>query len=250
MAEITRRDVIGCMEKIWYTKPDSARRIRLRIRAVLDYAVEMEMIPLNVERGITKLSLPPQPKTKEHFKALPWRDVPDSYHQIRNSKSLPATRLAFQFLILTAARSGEVRGATWAEIDGDTWTIPAARMKTGAEHRVPLSIQAQQVLREAREKLGTKEGLIFPGAGGKMLSDNAFSLRARKEDLGCTPHGYRSSFRSWSAETSEETYDVLEMCLAHYPGNEVERAYQRSDQLERRRPVMDAWANLIEPLPF
>ena len=176
--------MIACLEPIWYDLPDSARRIRLRIRAVLDYAVEMEVIPLNVERGITKLSLPPQPKTKEHFAALIPGDVPAAYRKIGKSKSLPATRLAFQFLIHNRLpASGEVRGATWAEIDGDTWTIPAERMKAGKEHIVPLSIQAQVLLREAREKLGG-DGLIFPGEGGNPLSDNALSLRARKEGFG------------------------------------------------------------------
>ena len=248
VTDITRRDVIACLEPIWYDLPDSARRIRLRIRAVLDYAVEMEMITVNVERGITKLSLAPQPKTKEHFAALIPGDVPAAYRKIGKSKSLPATRLAFQLLILTACRSGEVRGATWAEIDGDTWTIPAERMKAGKEHIVPLSIQAQVLLREAREKLGG-DGLIFPGEGGNPLSDNALSLRARKEDLGCVPHGFRSSARTfWTAQGAG--WEAIELSLGHAVGNTVAQAYFRTAMVEERKPMYQSWADYIEPLPF
>ena len=196
-----------------------------------------------------------------HFAALPYADVPDAIERIRDSRGMRETRLALEFIAYTAARGGEVRGMTWAEVDLDAavWTIPAERMKSRKEQRVPLSIQAQGVLRQAKAAVNQRlkrrpdydaNGLVFPNPSGKPLSDNCLSLRARKDGLGCTPHGFRSSFRDWAAENSGASYEAIELSLAHVAGNAVVRSYFRSDLLEERRGLMEAWANYLDPLPF
>ena len=159
------------------------------------------------------------------------------------------TVLCLAFLILTATRSGETRGARWDEIDMKTrvWTIPSARMKASKAHRVPLSSQAINVLIEAREKPGRESGLVFPAPSGKPLSQHCLSGRVKQDGLECVPHGFRASFRDWAAELSGETREVIELSLAHAVGGTVETAYFRSDLLEQRRPLMEAWGNFVEP---
>ena len=251
--EIARADVLAALKPIWWDIPDSARRIRLRVRTVLEWCVESDLVPANVERGITKISLPPQPKVVNHRKALPYPQVPSAIKTVRDSKAWDATRLCFEFMVLTAARPGEARGMRWDEVDwdADLWNIPASRMKAGKEHRQPLSIQAMVLLRTAREKLDNGTGLVFPHPkNGKPLSEAALKQRADKCKLDCDAHGFRSSFRDWAAEQSGASYDVIEMSLAHAVGNQVERAYYRSDLLDQRRPLMQAWADYLDPLPF
>ena len=154
--------------------------------------------------------------------------------------------LAFEFLVLTAARSGEVRGARWSEIDLDarTWTVPGERMKTGREHRVPLSDRAIEILTEARAINGD-DGLIFPTITGRMMQAPVLSELLRDNGIEAVPHGFRSSFRQWSAEQTDAPREVCEHALAHVNGNQVEAAYQRSDLFEKRRALMDAWANAL-----
>ena len=170
------------------------------------------------------------------------------------------TRLALAFVVLTAARSGEVRGARWDEIENGVWTIPAERMKADRPHAVPLSIQASVVLQDARAAAGKrrpgydpsletdyapKEGLIFPHPSGQPLSENALSLRTRKDKLGCTPHGFRSSFKGWATADGRWSWEAIELCLAHRVGNSVAQAYFRDDLLEQRRAVMQEWADYV-----
>ena len=155
-------------------------------------------------------------------------------------------RLALEFLVLTAARSGEVRGARWDEIDLDsaTWTIPAVRMKAGKEHRVPLSTQAVEVLTRAREH-GNGSSLVFPGPAGRAVTSTAYSKLLHENGIGCVPHGFRSSFRDWCSETGQPR-EVAEHALAHVVKG-VEGAYQRSDLFKRRRALMAAWADYLTP---
>ena len=190
---------------------------------------------------------------------MPYAEVGGAVRKIRNSEGKRVARAAFEFLILTAARSGEVRYATWSEIDLEaaTWTIPAARMKARHAHTVPLSRQALTILREARYfgqhdenwpfQLGPEE-LIFPHpTTGQRLSENIFVDRIRKSGIGCDAHGFRSSFRDWATETEAGTYEAIELCLAHRVGTGVTQAYFRSDLVAQRRPIMQAWADYTDP---
>ena len=153
----------------------------------------------------------------------------------------PGTKLALEFLVLTATRSKEVRGARWEEIDGATWTIPGDRMKKGREHRVPLSSRALEVLDEARP-LTNGSGLVFPNVRGGSQSDGKLSRLVKKLGIKAVPHGFRSSFRDWAAECSPAPREVCELALAHVNDNRTEAAYRRSDLFEKRRDLMEDWA--------
>ncbi len=170
--------------------------------------------------------------------------VGEALRKARASNAWPGTKLAFEFLALTAARSGEVRGSTWEEIDLEarTWTVPADRIKAAREHRVPLSPRALQVLAEARE-LADGSGLVFPSPRGKTLSDMTLSKLVRELGIQAVPHGFRSSFRDWAAECSDAPREVCELALAHVNSDRVEAAYRRSDLFERRRQLMDDWSD-------
>ena len=153
--------------------------------------------------------------------------------------------LAFEFLVLTAARSGEVRGARWEEIDGDVWTVPGERMKAGRPHRVPLSPAALAVLDQARQ-YADDSGLVFPSARGKPMSDMTLSKLLKGLGIDAVPHGFRSSFRDWASERTNTPHAVMEAALAHTIKDRVEAAYARSDLLEKRRQLFDAWARYLE----
>ena len=248
--EINQAHVLTVLEPIWTTKPETARRVRQRMRAVFKRAVSWGYIPFNPAGEVIDGALVPMPKVQEHLKALSYQEVPAAIDKIRDSEAWDTTKLAFEFMILTAARGGEVRYATWAEIDGDTWTRPAHKMKGNKPHRVPLAIQPALLLRTAKEKLGTESGLSFPSPDGNPLSENALPMRAKKSKLGCVPHGFRSSFRDWAEECSSGSHAAIEISLAHDVGSSVERAYFRSDLLDQRRELMQEWCNFLDPLPF
>ena len=164
---------------------------------------------------------------------------------VRRSNALTSTKLAFEFLVLTAARSGEVRLMTWDEIEleGRLWTVPAERMKAGREHGVPLSAGAVRVLAEAQE---TRENdLVFPSATGRRMSDNTLSKLLRDLGIEAVPHGFRSSFRDWCGE-SGQSRELAEAALAHTIRNKAEAAYARTDLLERRGELMEAWSAYLE----
>ena len=164
--------------------------------------------------------------------------------KVRASGAWPSTKLAFEFLVLTAARSGEVRLATWNEIDSDgaVWVVPAERMKAQREHRVPLSDRALDILREA-SKYADGSGLVFPSQSGRALSDMTLSKLVKEQGIPAVPHGFRSSFRDWCSDTGQSR-EVAEMALAHVVRG-VEGAYARSDLFERRRRLMDRWAQYV-----
>ena len=245
--------VLRVLEPIWTAKPETASRLRGRIEAVLDWAKVRGYRggenPARWRGHIDKL-LPTRSKVRRvaHHAALPYSELPDFLATLCEQDGVAAR--ALEFTILTAARTGETIGAQWSEVDivGKVWTIPAARMKAGKEHRVPLSERALAILSEMKstsnvEKIGEK--FVFSGGkAGKPLSNMAFLMllrRMKRDDL--TTHGFRSSFRDWAAERTNFPSEVLEMALAHAVGDKVEAAYRRSDLFEKRRRLMDAWAD-------
>ena len=179
----------------------------------------------------------------QHMPALPHREVAAAIQTVRASGATPAAKLAFEFLVLTAARSGEVRGALWSEIDLDAsvWTVPAVRMKANRSHEVPLSPHAKAVLDAARA-LENHSGLVFPSPRGRPLSDMTLSKLLKERGIKAVPHGFRSSFRDWAAEETNHPREVVEAALAHAVKDKVEAAYARSTLFERRRRLMDEWA--------
>jgi integrase len=235
------RDVLS---PIWLTKPETARRVRQRIASVLDWACakgfrETEAPMRSLARG-----LPRQPKKQGHFEALPLKDVPAFLTWLRTRTSIG--RLALEFLILNAARSGEVRGCCWSEIDlgRKLWTIPAERMKAGTVQVVPLSEAALNVLERAKMFRAPVSDLVFPGQNPKrMMSDMTLLKILRDKPLDVTVHGFRSSFRDWVAEETNYPGEVAEAALAHTVQNKVEAAYRRTDYLEKRKSLMADWAN-------
>lgn len=182
---------------------------------------------------------------KEHRKALPYEEVAGCVAAVHASKAGSSTKLAFEFLVLTATRSGETRGAQWSEIDLGTspvWTIPASRMKAKRAHRIPLSAQAVRVL-QAAKSLGNGEGLVFPGTkAGKALSDVTLSKLVKELGFKVDVHGFRTSFRTWAQERTNFPREAAEAALAHTLRDKVEAAYARSDVFEKRREMMEAWA--------
>jgi integrase len=247
--EIGMPEVRDVLLPIWLEKPETARRVRQRIGTVLDWATTKAFREgENPVRSVAK-GLPKQKDSAEHFAALPYDDVPAFLTKLRaTDQTGPVIKLAMEFLILTAARSGEMRGAVWREIDtaAKLWTIPAERMKAGKPHVVPLAPRAVELLEEVR-KLARKpddaDALVFEGSKpGKPMSDMTLTMVLRRMKIEATAHGFRSAFRDWTAETTNTPSDVAEMALAHIIKNKVEAAYRRGDLLEKRRTLMDQWA--------
>ena len=249
VADITTADVMAVLMPIWNEKPETARRVRQRISTVMKWAVAQGYRGDNPAGDAIGAALPKHNgKTKRHHRALPHGEVAAAIEAVRGSNAGRSVKLAFEFLVLTAARSGEVRLATWDEIDRDakTWTVPASRMKAGREHRVPLSKRTLAILDEV-QALSDGSGLVFPGTRtGKPLSDMTLSKLMRDLDLDAVPHGFRSSFRDWAAECTNAPRDVMEAALAHTVRDKVEAAYNRTDLFERRRALMDQWASYLD----
>lgn len=243
--QIATPDVLKALAPIWLTKPETARRVRQRIGTVMDWAKAAgHRAGDNPVEGVGK-GLPKQTDRDEHHTALPYAEVPAFVLRLRTCGGSEPVRLAFEFLILTAARTGEVLGMSWAEVDmaARLWTVPALRMKAGREHRVPLSDRAVAVLARARE-ISTSGPLVFPGRSGERpLSNMAFLMLLRRMGLDITAHGFRSSFRDWTAEQTSLPREVAEMALARTVENRVEAAYRRGDLLEKRRDLMQLWSD-------
>ena len=244
VSEITSVDLLEVLTPIWNTRNDTARRLRQRLSIIMKWAIVQRYRtdnPAEVALG----ALPTSSGSSEHYQALPHAEVSAALALVRACPALLATRLAFEFLVLTATRSGEVRGARWGEVDFDNalWSVPASRMKSRTLHRVPLSGPALAVLCAARERLSAAD-LVFPSPRGKALSDSTISALVRTLKINAVPHGFRSSFRDWCAESGVDR-EVAEACLAHVVANKVEAAYRRSDILKRRVPVMEDWAQYV-----
>jgi integrase len=234
-----------CLEPIWSRNPVTASRVRGRIENILDAAAARGWREGDNParwRGHLRnlLPAPGEVQAVAHHEALPYREVAAFMVELRQHTSVTAK--ALEFTILTAARSGEVIGARWSEfdIDAKAWTIPAARMKAGREHRVPLSDAAMAIV-EKMAAIRTSD-YVFPGSRrGRPLSPSFYDLLRRRGRKGLTGHGFRSTFASWAAECTDYPYEVREMALSHRVGSAVERAYQRSDLFAKRRELMDAW---------
>jgi integrase len=242
---ITSADVLAVLNPIWAKKHDTARRVKQRIAAVFDWAKGAGHYPHENPVAGLKKALPAVKRKAEHMAALPWRELPAFMAQLAAREAVSARCL--EFLILTALRSGEVRGAEWSEFDLEeaVWLVPDARMKRGLPHRVPLSVEALTVLKQLR---GLDPVYVFPslkhGPNNRVqpLSVMAFKpLLGRMGADGFTVHGFRSTFRDWCSERAQAAREVAEAALSHATGNEVERAYARSDLFKRRRALMDAW---------
>lgn len=245
VSEVTSADVLRVLTPIWTSKAETARRVKQRIGTVMKWAVAAGHRNDDPCATLTQ-ALPKSGQKVEHRKSLPYQEVAGCIATINESAAALSTKLALEFLILTAARSGEVRGATWDEIDldGKVWHIPGERMKGKVEHIVPLSSRAIEVLITARQ-LGNV-GLLFPGIkGGKPLSDMTLSKVVKEQGFSCDVHGFRTSFRTWVQEKTNAPFEVAERALAHKTRNAVVAAYARSDLMEKRRQLMQRWADYL-----
>lgn len=244
--DIRRPDVVSVLEPIWRSHHETARKVKIRLAQVIDYATDRGLYhEANPARGAIR-SLENFERAPRHMPAMAWRSLPDFMLSLKAREGVSAR--ALEFAILTCARSGEVRGARWSEIDlaAKVWSIPAERMKARRPHRVPLTEGALSVLEQMR---GLDADLVFPSAQrssdgkAKVMSDMAFAaLMKRMKVEGITTHGFRSTFRDWCSESARADFELAEAALAHSVGNTTVRAYARSDLFERRRALMDAWA--------
>lgn len=254
VTKIATADVVGALKPIWSQKPETANRVRQRIEAVLDYASALGIREGDNParwRGHLDNLLPKPTKVRavQHHPALPHADISEFMDALSTRKGVSARALTFT--ILTAARSGETRGMTWAEVDLDNgvWTIPAQRMKAAKEHRVPLTLTAIAQLGER----GADTDLVFGSEtkAGKPISDMSMTaLLRRMEYDNITVHGFRSTFRDWAGETTSFPREVIEAALAHGIKDKAEAAYARSDLFDKRRDLMQAWSSVTAASKF
>jgi integrase len=253
VTDITLEDVKSVLQPMWFTTPETASRLRGRIEKVISAGLAKARrmnLPVGENPARWKDNLEhelprPQKLTQGHFKALPFSKVPAFLARLRKQDGVSPRSL--EFLILTAARSGEIRKALWSEIDMEKklWVIPGDRMKMGKEHRVPLSPGAMDILEEMQQV--RVSDYVFPGARkDKPLSNMSMVTLMRRMQVDAVPHGFRSSFRDWCGECTDVPREVAEQALAHSIGDAVEQAYRRGDALEKRRKLMEAWCRFLE----
>ena len=247
ISDITSADVLGILIPIWAEKRTTATKVRQYTSAIMKWAIVEGHREDDPAGDSISAALPRGGVIVQHQPALPYADVPAALGTVRSSHAYEVTKLAIEFLTLTVARSGEVREATWDEIDLEsaTWTVPGERMKSGREHLVLLSRRASAVL-DAAQEFDDGSGYVFPSTTGKALSDNTLSKLFRQLNLSGTPHGMRSTFRDWAAEKSDAPREIAEMCLAHVEGSAAELAYRRTDYFDRRRELMENWAEFVK----
>lgn len=244
--KVNQPEVLKCLSPIWTEKHETAKRVAQRIKVVLDVAKSKGF--RSGENPVTEIKdamvLPKVKRKPKHHAAMKWKDVPSFYAELSGRNAMAAK--ALMFTCLAASRTGEVLGMEWAEINSDAqlWTCPATRMKTGIEHRVPLTREMLEILEPLRK---LKSKIVFEGQKRNTpLSDMAMLMLLRRMDVeGVTVHGFRSSFRDWASEFANADREVAEMSLAHKVGSDVERAYARSDLLERRRTLMEQWSGFV-----
>ena len=240
---ITGADILSVLKPIWTTKPTTGKRLRQRLNQVMEWSIASgyrQDNPVTVAgRALSK-----QTKKVTHMAAVPHEQASRAVLKIRESGADPVVKAALEFVVLTAARSGEVRGATWDEVNADTWTVPADRIKAGVEHRVPLSSRARAILEEMMFGEHSTGELVFPGRGGKQLTRQALITALRDVGVDATLHGFRSTFRDWATENNVPDR-VAEAALAHAVPGTVQAAYSRTDALCLRREVMERWAEYV-----
>ena len=249
VSAINSADILHVLSPIWNTHPETARRVKQRIGTVMKWTMAKGWRTDNpadaVAQGLSK-----HDRSKvQHRKALPYDKVADAIETVRSSDAGMVTKLAFEFLVLTATRSVETREARWSEVDPEKklWTIPASRMKAKKEHRVPLTDRCLAIVEEAKALKQANSDLIFPGTReDRPLSDMTLSKLMKELAIPAVPHGFRSSFRDWAGEATAHPREVIELAMAHRIKDKAEAAYARSDLFEKRRMLMEDWATYIK----
>ena len=241
--------MIELLRPIWTTKPAESKKALQRVRSVFEWALAHGHVRENpAANGGIKPALPSQERTRTHHEAVPYRDVPDALKTILASGAAESAKACAALIVLTAVRSVEARGATWAEVDFDaaTWTIPAERMKGKREHVVPLAPAALAILAERR---GLHPRFVFASERtGRPLTHAGLSRTVA--NINGTVHGFRSTFRDWASEETDHDHAVVETALAHAVGSAVERAYRRGALIEKRRALMTEWAGYVMGCPM
>lgn len=255
ISHVGKADILAVLEPIWLTRHETASRVRQRIRAVLDWAAARDFrtghdphLWDQIARSLPRTKDVRKPK---HFLACPYEQVNAALRTIRACGASNCIKLAMEFTILTASRTGMVRMAVWEEFDLEKgrWILPAQRMKAGVEHRVPLSPRVMEILRERAKGITKPTGLVFPTPAKKPHSDMTFTMQLRRLGLDFTMHGFRSTFRDWAAEQTAFPAEVCEAALAHATKDATEAAYFRSDLFDKRRELMNAWSAYCQTGP-
>ncbi len=263
LSDFTYNDIAELLNPLRAENHETARKVRQALTMVFDWAKVKGYRVDNPADSALNSILRKVKHVPENHKALNYSEVAAAIAKVKFGYAMRVTALAFEFLVLTAARSGEVRFADWSEIDlsAGVWEIPAERMKAKRAHRIPLSEQAIAILRQVRwipdpdedslyPLMEVKTGPVFRMSNGKTLSENALLDRCEKDNIGATPHGFRTSFRSWAKAEYGARFEAIELCLAHSVGTSVTQAYDREDLLEERRGIMQSWADYLDPPIF
>ena len=232
VSQITSSDILSVLSPIWNTRTDTARKLKQRIRLIIKWARAKGFFQGDDPVELAEQALPRKKRSDNHHKSLSYKDVPDLIVKIKESKISLPTQLAIQFTILSACRTSEVLRASWDEIDMQNliWTIPAKRMKTGKIHEVPISSGMKDILKDAKDKIGSPDYIFSSDQSGKELSNNTLRLAVQKRlGVDTTIHGMRSSFKDWASETTNFANEVSEMALAHVIPNKTEAAYRRGN---------------------
>ena len=237
IADLDQADIRNILTPIWHTKPEAAKKALNRLRIIFGYGAAMGLDVDLQAVDKAKALLGGQRRVRRNIPAMKWGEVPGFYQSLDDGT---ITHLAFRLLILTACRSSEIRFCHLDEIDGDIWTIPPERMKAGKTHKVPLSPEAQALIRLAVPF--SRGGFLFPGRGKGVISDMTMTALLKRRGLEARPHGFRSSFRTWCAEATDTPREIAEACLAHSVSGPVEASYKRTTFLDRRRVLMDSWS--------
>ena len=246
ISKLTSADVLSVLTPIWTSKPETARRLKQRISVVMQWAIAKGFRADDPAAALNS-ALPKNSQKPQHRKFIPYDQVTECLNVVKASKASQSTKLAIELLILTGVRSGDVRGATWSEIDFDrsVWAIPGPRMKMKEAFSIPLSQRALEILTKAKNLTDGSE-LIFPGSKwGRPLSDMTLSKLIKELGFDADIHGFRTSIRMWVQEKTNTPFDVAEAILAHKVGNKVTAAYARSELLEKRRDVMEGWSSYL-----